>query len=225
MKIKKQPKVLTFDCYGTLIDWEAGQRGAFAEILARKNTSVSLDEFYRVYSECHFHMVQGAYQTYRDHLKGSLAQTLAQFDLPYDPEDGNGLAASMPFWTPFPEVPAALEKLKKRYQLCIISNTDKEIIAQTVKLLGTTFDLVVTAMDAQEYKPNEGPFLLAKKQLGVESEDILHINCDLLYDVKPAQGLGWATMLVTRGAAEDSSVMPDYTCKDFHEVLKVLEVE
>ncbi|MGG1660530.1 haloacid dehalogenase type II [Brevibacillus sp. NRS-1366] len=218
-----RPSVLTFDCYGTLVDWETGQRRVFMEILSKKQANVTLEEFTRTFSTCQFHLTKGAYQPYRNILKSSLAQTLAHFDIAYDPADGEALVASMPEWEPFPEVPAALERLKERYKLCIISNTDNEIMAETLKRIGVRFDEVVTAMDSKAYKPDFRPFQLAQHRVEADGSKIMHICCDLEYDVAVAKQLGWQTVLVDRGQALSGSARPDYSFGNFHEVLKLLD--
>lgn len=218
-----RPKVLTFDCYGTLVDWEKGQRQAFTEILSGKQADISLEEFTQAFFHYQFQLVKGAYRPYSDILKSSLAQTMAHFDITYDPVDGESLVASMPKWEPFPEVPAAMKRLQESYKLCIISNTDNEIMAETLQRIGVKFDVVVTAMDAKAYKPAFRPFQLAKHRVEADGPEIMHICCDLEYDVAPAKQLGWQTVLIDRGGMLQGEARPDYTFANFHDVLKLLD--
>lgn len=222
MKLKRMPKVLTFDCYGTLVDWEGGQRAVFAEILSRKGSDISPEQFRERWEPLQFHLIQGEYQRYPEILKQSFAQTLASFNLPYEPRDGEALAASMPTWAPFPEVPAALVRLRTRCKLGIITNTDNDIIAQTVRLIGVDFDGITTAMDAGVYKPSLKPFRLAYERLNVDPADVLHIAFGFHYDIGPAQQLGCQTLWVNRKQEPlPGPVVPDYICKDFHEILEL----
>jgi len=96
-------------------------------------------------------------------------------------------------------------------------------MAETLKRIGIVFDEVVTAMDAKAYKPDFRPFQLAKHRVEADGSEIMHICCDLQYDVAPAKQLGWQTVLVDRGVILGGEAKPDYTVGNFHEVLKLLE--
>ena len=220
------PRVLSFDCYGTLVDWETGLRKVFAEILARKrehNTNISPEQFRERWEGLQFRLIQGPFQPYRNILKQSLAQTLASSDLPYDPMDGDALVADVPTWRPFPEVPAALKRMRRGCRLAIISNTDNDIIGRTVERIGVPFNSITTAMDAGAYKPSLRPFRLALERLGVEPVDVLHIAFGFDYDIAPAKQLGCRTLWLNRKREpRPGTTVPGYTAEDLREVADAL---
>jgi 2-haloacid dehalogenase len=220
------PRVLSFDCYGTLVEWEAGLREVFAEILARKGEqtlNISPERFRERWEDLQFQLIQGPYQPYRDILKRSLAQTLAAFDLPYEPLDGEALVAAMPTWGPFPEVPAALDWMRGGFKLAIITNTDNDIISQTVERIGVHFDSITTAMDAGAYKPSPKPFRLALERVAVDPADVLHIAFGFDYDIAPAQQLGCRTLWLNRKREPHAgTIVPDYTAENLGEIANAL---
>lgn len=222
------PRVLSFDCYGTLVDWEAGVREVLADILSRKREhagSISPEQIRHRWEGFQLHLIQGPYQPYRDILKQSLAQTLASFDLPYDPTDGNALVAAMPTWEPFPEVPESLKRMSGGCKLAIITNTDNDIIGRTVERLGAPFASITTAMDAGAYKPSLKPFRLALERLGVEPGDMLHIAFGFEYDIGPAKQLGFRTLWLNRKREpRPGATVPDFTAGDLREVADALRL-
>jgi 2-haloacid dehalogenase len=222
------PRVLSFDCYGTLVDWETELREVFAEILSRKREhagSISPEQFRHRWEGLQFNLIQGPYQSYRDILKQSLAQSLASFDLPYDPADGDALVEAMPTWRPFPEVPESLKRMSSGCKLAIITNTDNDIICRTVERLGAPFASITTAMDAGAYKPSLKPFRLALERLGVEPGDLLHIAFGFEYDIGPAQDMGFRTLWLNRKREpRPGTTVPDYTAVDLREVADALRL-
>ena len=124
---------------------------------------------------------------------------------------------SLPDWPPFPDTRAALASLQTRYKLAIISNTDDDLFAGTARHLGIKFDEVITAEQAQAYKPSPAPFLLALERLGLPRERVLHVGQSVYHDVLPARSLGMATVLVHRrgfGATRPSAGEPDLKVPD-----------
>src|SRR5436190_4171105 len=102
--LSPNPRLLTFDCYGTLIDWDSGIRAYLAGVLARKGAEVALDDFYRHwYYECELKTIAGPFMLYRDVLKTSLQAALRDFGLPVEPDDGADFGTAMETWEPFPE--------------------------------------------------------------------------------------------------------------------------
>ena len=111
---------------------------------------------------------------------------------------GDVLVRSLPTWKPFPEVPAALERLQRRYRLGIISNTDEDLLRASVKRMGLRFDVLVTAEAARAYKPSIVPFRLALQRLGVPASQALHVAFGFRYDLIPARLQGFQTVLLNR---------------------------
>ncbi len=205
MKLPRKPTVITFDCYGTLIDWERGILACFEQILKRKRTGVDLQAFYRHWEEIQFQLIQQEFKRYREILRESLAETLNDFGLPSVAEDGETFAQAMPTWGPFPEVTPALERLKRRFPLAIISNTENGILAESIKRIGVPFDQTITAEEARVYKPSRKVFEYALARLGAPSEEILI----------PAKALGFMTIWVNRaGERNPGPVEADAEIRD-----------
>jgi len=207
---------VTFDCYGTLIDWDTGIRSFLQNLLAHKDATVDLDTLHRKWEEVQFDLIQREYRPYKDILRLSLEGTLKEFGIPYEPSDGDAFAASMPTWQPFPDVPPTLRELKRHVHIAIISNTDNDILRESVKLMGVEFDALITAEDARVYKPNLRIFEFALQRLGEAPDRILHVAFGFQYDLVPAKQVGMTTCWLNRtGEPMPEGVMPDFVLTDF----------
>ena len=211
-----QFRLLTFDCYGTLIDWETGIFSALRPILAAHGKSISDSDLLRLYSELESEAELGEFNPYRQVLESVVRGFGERLGFtPTEPEI-HSLPDSLRNWLPFPDTIATLGKLKARYQLAIISNVDDDLFAATARRLGVTFDYVITAQQARAYKPSLQIFKLAQQRTGVVPSQWLHVGQSLYHDVLPAQSLGIKTVWVNRpsprpgaGAAKTASAQPD----------------
>jgi 2-haloacid dehalogenase len=192
------PKAVSFDCYGTLVDWETGITSFLAQALEEKGVKADVEELYKAREDVEFQLIQGPYKSYRDILSLSLKDAFYRFSIPYDSRDGEQLAQSVPKWPLFAETRPALERLAEKSGLVIISNIDNEIIEKTRANLSVKFRLTVTAQDARAYKPSTKPFELALKKLGWKSREIVHVSSGFRYDIPPAHKLGFRTAWVNR---------------------------
>lgn len=193
-----QFRCLTFDCYGTLIDWEQGILGALRPILQAHGERRSDAELLRAYADLEARLEAGEYRSYRSILEDIVRGMGPQFGFTPSAEEIRSLPESLPNWEPFPDTRAALQALQSRYQLAIISNTDDDLFAATAKKLGVKFDVVVTAQQAKSYKPSLNNFRVAMERIGLPAEKILHVGQSVFHDVVPAKSLGLATVWVTR---------------------------
>jgi 2-haloacid dehalogenase len=209
-------KVLTFDCYGTMIDWETGIFSALRPILAAHKKSIADSELLQLYSELEASAEQGEFLRYRDVLQ-SVVRGFGEH-LEFVPTDAEvrSLPDSLANWPPFPDTVEALRKLKSRYQLAVISNVDDDLFAATAPKLGVAFNHVITAQQAGCYKPCMRIFKLAEERIGVSRDQWLHVGQSIYHDVIPAQSLGIATVWVNRpsprpgaGAAKAAAGKPD----------------
>ncbi len=193
--------VLTFDCYGTLIDWETGIFSAVKPILASRGKSIPDAQLLELYGDFEVQAESGEYHSYRDVLQ-SVVNNLAK-RLAFTPtlDELHSLANSIPQWHPWPDTVGALKKLKNRYRLAIISNIDDDLFQSTRRLLQVTFEPVITAEQARCYKPSLEIFRLALEKVGVAPNRVLHIGQSIYHDVLPAQSLGLATVWVNRPSA------------------------
>jgi len=212
---------ITFDCYGTLIDWERGIRTHLARLLIQKRVSVPVDELLRAWEQSQFKLIQQPYHRYRVILGDSLEEALNRFKVTYDPEDGPRFAHAMGSWRPFKEVPAALERLQKKFKLGIVSNVDRDILSRTLTYLGVPFDVVVTAEDVRAYKPSAKGFEEALKRMGSPAERVLHAAFGVAYDLGPARKLGMKLCLVRRPGLPKAAVPP--TDVDVHDLTELAD--
>jgi 2-haloacid dehalogenase len=218
-------KVLTLDCYGTMIDWETGIFSALRPILAAHGKKISDSALLGLYSEleasAEASAEKGEFLRYRDALQ-SVVRSFGE-RLGFSPTDAEvrSLPESLANWQPFPDTVEALRKLKSRYQLAVISNVDDDLFASTAPKLGIVFDHVITAQQAQCYKPCIRMFELAEERIRVSRERWLHVGQSIYHDVIPAQSLGIATVWVNRpsprpgaGAATAAAGTPDLEVPD-----------
>lgn len=189
---------LTFDCYGTLVDWETGLFGALRPLLAAHGVKIDDAKLLEHYAELEAHAEAGEYKPYREVLR-EVVRGLGQ-RLGFAPSDAerNALAESVAQWLPFPDTVAALRQLHKKYQVAVISNIDDDLFAHTARRLEVPFDHVITAQQARSYKPSRRNFELALERIGLPPQQILHVAQSIFHDVVPASSLGFATVWVNR---------------------------
>ena len=209
-------KVLTFDCYGTMIDWETGIFSALRPILAAHRKSIPDSDLLQLYSELEASAEQGEFLCYRDVLQSVVRGFGEHLGFAPTADEVHSLPESLANWQPFPDTVEALRKLKGRYQLAVISNVDDDLFAATAPKLGVGFDHVITAQQAGRYKPCMRIFKLAEERMGVSLDQWLHVGQSIYHDVIPAQSLGIATVWVNRpsprpgaGAAKAAAGKPD----------------
>ena len=206
-----RPKWLTFDCYGTLIQWDEGLIEAVARIL-RRHGAAGIDPQAVMHAyDGHEHKLEQTppHRSFREVAGESLRLALDEFGLPSDATDLALLTGGISHMPPFPEVVGALAALKQAgFGLCIISNTDDDIIAGNVAQLGGTIDRVVTAQQAQSYKPSRRIFEHAHRALGVREEEIVHICASPRLDHAAARDIGFRCVWVDRGTGRE--LLPDY---------------
>ncbi|HJT63869.1 MAG TPA: haloacid dehalogenase type II [Candidatus Limnocylindria bacterium] len=193
-----QFEVLTFDCYGTLIDWEAGIVGAAGPILDAHDVSLSDDEILERFARHEAVLESGPWQTYRAVLAGALGGLADELGVEVTAEELAAFSESVPDWPAFPDSAPALRQLASRYRLGVITNCDDDLFAASAAQLGVPFEWVVTAEQAQDYKPSHAPFLIALKAIDVPPERVLHVAQSLYHDHVPAHALGLATVWVNR---------------------------
>ena len=211
-------EIFTFDCYGTLINWEDGILASLRRILAAHDKNLDDATILQLYRDFEASAEHGEYRRYREVLQSVVQQFGAQLGFTPTDEEVRSLPDSLPQWKPWPDTVSALRELKKRFRLAIISNVDNDLFAATQPQLGVEFDQVITAQQAKAYKPSLKIFELALSRVGVPAHRILHIGQSVYHDVLPAQALGLATVWVNRPSARAGvgAVKPwtgNQTCK------------
>ena len=194
-------EILTFDCYGTLINWEDGILGCLRRILATHGQQIDDATILRLYGDFEAKAEQGEYRSYREVLNSVVRRFGKQFGFAPCEEQVRSLAESLKEWKPWPDTVEALRLLESRFRLAIISNVDDDLFAATRPQLAVEFSQIVTAQQARAYKPSLKIFELALSRIGVPAHRILHVGQSLYHDVIPAQSLGVATVWVNRPSA------------------------
>lgn len=193
---------VTFDCYGTLIDWERGIADTFASLWPGADAQALLGRYHRIEPD----VQRGSTAPYRDVLTESLRRVAAVEGLDLGAADAGALAASLPSWPPFPEVPAALRELRQRgWRMAVLSNTDPDLLDASVAALGVDVDLRVTVVEAGTYKPAPGHWKSFFAQTGAERTDHAHVAASVFHDIQPAHELGLRAVWINR-AGEHSEV-------------------
>ena len=216
-----QFRLVSFDCYGTLIDWETGIFSALRPVLAAHGKTIADSEILRLYGELEAEAEQGEFYPYRDVLQSVVRGFGKRLAFMPTESQTRSLPDSLPRWPPFPDTIAALGTLKARYQLAVISNVDDDLFAATARCLEIPFDYVITAQQARAYKPSPQIFKVAQQRTGVAPGQWLHAAQSVYHDVVPARALGIATVWVNRpssrpgaGAANAASGQPDLEVPD-----------
>jgi 2-haloacid dehalogenase len=204
---------LTFDCYGTLVDWERG-------ILAALPAGLDAEPALEAYAEFESELEAGPYLRYREVLERCYDGLAVRFGFEPDAAQRAAFADSVGDWPPFPDSPDALARLKERFKLGVITNCDDDLFAHTNARLGVEFDWVITAQQVGAYKPSERGFQEAIARMGIPRERILHAAQSLFHDHVTAKRLGLSTVWIDRrggragGATLPAEAKPDATFAD-----------
>ncbi|MFQ5690401.1 MAG: haloacid dehalogenase type II [Gemmatimonadota bacterium] len=197
-------RVLCFDCYGTLIDWERGITAALRPVLAAHGVRLEGEEILQLYAELEPEAERGDFVPYREVLSRVVRAMGERLGFATSRSEEGCLADSLGEWPPFPDTVAALEGLGRRYRLAVLSNVDEDLFALTARRLGVRFDPVITAERVGSYKPSPRNFEYALERMGVPPRQVLHVAQSLYHDIAPATSLGLSTVWVKR-RAEDAT--------------------
>jgi 2-haloacid dehalogenase len=191
-------QAVTFDCYGTLIDWETGLLAALQPVLVSHGVSVGDEALLEWYAGVEAAEERAPYQPYRLVLRRVMERLGAEFGFVPDATEARCLEEAIPGWSPFEDVVPALRSLSRAYRLAVISNIDDDLFAATARRLPVRFDAVITAQSVGSYKPSPENFLQAIRTLALPPESILHVAQSLYHDVAPASLCGISTVWVNR---------------------------
>ena len=211
---------ISFDCYGTLVDWETGISTTAGEVLESRGVKMSRGEILEVFSGVEPRVQQGSesFLMYREVLRRVMELMQRELGVELSESELGCLADTLPDWPVFPDTVGVLAALKERYRLAVISNVDDDLFAKTAEGLGVEFDAVVTAEEVRSYKPELRNFEVAMGRMGVEKERWLHVAESLFHDIGPANRLGIASVWVNRadrgGGTRRSDAVPDMVVPD-----------
>jgi 2-haloacid dehalogenase len=236
VKIKGRPldfsqfSIVTFDCYGTLVDWEAGIVAALQPVMQAHGLDLSDDEVLELYGEMEPLAQTGEFLPYADVLRSVMDAVADRLGFELIAGERDALVDSIGDWPVFADTPAALRSLKRRYQLWVLSNIDDSLFARTSPRLGVELDGVITAEQLRSYKPSPAHFTKLLERTGTNPHRVLHVAQSLYHDIAPASSLGFATVWVNRradrpggGATPASAARPDLEVHDLATLARAIE--
>jgi 2-haloacid dehalogenase len=225
-------EILTFDCYGTLINWEAGILSALHRILSAHGKKLDDAALLKLYGDFELLSEQGEFHPYREVLQSVVRRFGAELGFNPTEAEARSLPDSLATWKPWPDTVAALRELKTRFRLAILSNVDDNLFAATRPQLQVEFDDVVTAQQAKAYKPSLKLFELALSRIQAPAHRVLHVGQSIYHDVIPAQSLGLATVWVNRpsaragvGAVKAAAATPDLEVSSLAQLAAAAQTE
>lgn len=219
-------ELITFDCYGTLIDWEAGILHAIRPVLSAHGVEISNDEILTLYSEFE-RAAQTPYRLYRTVLVNVMEQFGQRLGFTPLQEQSTALVRSIANWLPHVDTVEALRALKKSHALGVLSNIDDALFALSAERLEIPFSYVVTAQQVQSYKPNHAHFDEIIRRSGLPKWKILHVAESLYHDILPCNEIGIACVWVNRrrgkaAASGEAAAIPDVEVQDLRELVGLL---
>jgi 2-haloacid dehalogenase len=217
---------ITFDCYGTLINWEQGILGALQPLLHAHGISLSDDEVLAAYGEIE-PILQNPYRRYREVLRELVREIGRRHGFAASEQEMDFLPDSLKRWRPYSDTVEALHRLKRRYKLVILSNIDDDLFAHSAKLLEVPFDAVITAEQVRSYKPGHAHFQEMLKRCHTKAARVLHVGQSIYHDVIPAKALGFKTVWIHRapgyGATRAVNAQPDLELRDLKSLADLAE--
>ena len=196
----------TFDCYGTLIDWNAGIGGVLERVFGAEEAPRLLQRYHELEPQ----FETDGYRPYREVLSLVFEELLREEGLQLPEGEAGALAKSLSDWPPFPEVPDALRELRNRgWKLAILSNSDRDLIAASQQRIGVPIDLTVVAEDVESYKPAHAHWERFFEATTADRESHVHVAASLFHDIAPAKELGLRTVWIIR-LGEEPNPEPDH---------------
>lgn len=224
-------RALSFDCYGTLIDWETGLLRALGEVVEARALHVPDEELLELFATAEAQVEEDAgrvFINYRTVLERVLTEIGDELGFAPAQDECEAFAASVPHWPAFPDSRAALAKLAERFELFILSNVDLDLFAGSAEKLGNPFTGVFTADRIESYKPDPRNFAYLIEHSGHTKEAILHVAQSRHHDIAQARELGFTTCWINRatgngaGATKPSSAEPHYELPDMASLASLL---
>ena len=217
--------IVSFDCYGTLVDWESGIFKSISEVLKNHGRSMERSEILKLYSKFEPE-IEKVYRSYREVLRLVMERFGEYLGIELSETEKNVLVDSIGYWPIFPDTPSTLKKLKDEHGIAVISNVDDDIFNLTQNAIGVEFDYVITAQKVRAYKPSLKVFEFARKAFKISKDEWIHVGQSMYHDIIPAKKFGLKTILVKRrgfGATPEVHENADYEVDDLKGILEILE--
>ena len=225
MPIPKNVTFVTFDVYGTLIDWETGIYEAFAKEAERDGFEIDRAVLIPLFHEISREIESGSYELYAEVLRRTAMEIAKRIQWPLEPSRSGFLPDSVQRWKPFRETNPQLQKLAKKYKLGLLSNIDDKLLGQTRRHIPIDFDLVVTAQQVRSYKPDPAHFAECERRIGGK-KGWVHVAASYYYDIEPCLKRKIPVIWVNRAkeTLESNQKKPEAEAKDLREAMKLLGV-
>jgi 2-haloacid dehalogenase len=225
MALPRQITFVTFDVYGTLIDWDTGAFEAFSREATRDGFTIEKDELIPLFHEVQQQIQAGSYELYAEVLRRTAVQIAKQLGWPLEPSRSGFLPDSVQRWLPFKETLPVLQKIAKKYSVGLISNIDDKLLGQTRRHIPTDFDLVVTAQQVRSYKPDPAHFTECERRIGGK-KGWVHVAASYYHDIEPCLKKKIPVIWVNRTGEvlEPNQKRPDAEVKTLKEAAKLLEI-
>jgi 2-haloacid dehalogenase len=198
------PRWISFDCYGTLIDWQSGVKRCFRDLAHASEDETQ--EMFETWERIQWEKMHGPYASYEEIMWSSFRQVVEEFGYWCPGYAGEAFVESLARWEPFEDVNPALRRLSQRHRLAIISNIDRHLLGGTIRRFEVRFDALITSEDAGAYKPDPAIFRTALERMGCPSNEIAHVAFGAKYDLQPAHDLGFRVIYLSRDGGEPLSV-------------------
>ena len=221
-------QLLSFDCYGTLVDWKKGVLDILVSFLAPHQLTITREQLFALFLQEDQKQITGEYQPYREILARIMDGITRQLEIGPGQADRYLLSGHFDMWLPFPDTVENLKKLRERYKLAIISNVDDDLFSISNRLLEVEFDYIVTAGQLRNYKPSPFNFETALKRFGLDKNQVLHVAQSIHHDIIPSNKLDWNNVWVNRyGEPErtDPAEFPDLEVPDLASLIRIISLE
>jgi 2-haloacid dehalogenase len=225
MALPKTITWVTFDVYGTLIDWETGIYDAFRAEASRDGFSIDRDELIPMFHEISRDIEGGSYELYAEVLRRTAVQIAKRLEWPLEPSRSGFLPDSIPRWRPFKETNPQLAKVASKFQTGLISNIDDKLLGLTRRHLPTEFDLVVTAQQVRSYKPDPAHFKEFQRRIEGDKKGWVHITSSQYHDVEPLSKMKVPVIWLNRSGEELEAgrKAPDAEVSTLTDAVKLLD--
>ncbi|HVY55049.1 MAG TPA: haloacid dehalogenase type II [Thermodesulfobacteriota bacterium] len=217
--------LITFDCYGTLINWESGMKNALGDLAREKSLDIDIEALPQRYIEIELDIEQSGYRKYKEVLTLGVRRLFQEVGVELSNQEETVFADTINKWPPFEETHAVLKELKKNHGLAILSNIDDDIIRRSIDLMGVEFDAVITAEQVRSYKPSRRHWERALEVTRLPKEKILHIAASYVHDIVPAKEMGFTTVWINRNNEKiTGDIRPDYEFASLEPLLKLISI-